>query len=126
MHTLTLPVPPSVNGYWRMVTIRGHARMLISKDGRDYKKRVAELCYGMMPLRGEVVVRATVYRPRRIGDLDNYLKSLLDALKGYAFEDDSQVVEIHLHRCEDRQNPRVTVEIEEKPETGIDRCETGR
>ena len=59
-----------------------------------------------------MVASVVVYRARRAGDLDNSLKVLLDALNGIAFEDDSQVVEIHARREEDPANPRVEVQIE--------------
>lgn len=64
------------------------------------------------PIAGPVMVSVTVYRKRRAGDLDNYQKVLLDSLKGIAFEDDSQVVEIHALRLEDPSNPRVEVRVE--------------
>ena len=37
--TLTMPWPPSVNKYWR--TFQG--RMIISAEGRSYRKAVADL-----------------------------------------------------------------------------------
>jgi Holliday junction resolvase RusA-like endonuclease len=51
------------------------------------------------------------YRPRRIGDLDGMFKAVIDGLKGFAFEDDKQIVEIHAHRLDDKWKPRVEVEI---------------
>ncbi len=60
---------------------------------------------------GPVSVNVRVYRPARRGDLDNCLKVLLDALKGIAFVDDSQVVHIHARRYEDKANPRAEVTV---------------
>lgn len=67
------------------------------------------------PLEGEVVVSLVVYRKRKVGDLDNFQKVLLDALRGVAFNDDSQVVEIHARREDDAENPRVEVRVEALP-----------
>ena len=37
---ITLPWPPSVNSYWRSITIQGSSRVLISEKGRAYRQRV--------------------------------------------------------------------------------------
>ena len=113
---ITLPYPPSVNHYWRMVTLKGRGPvMLISKEGREYKKSVALECSRryLKPFTGPVMVNFTVYRPRRSGDLDNVQKSLFDALKGHTWEDDAQIVEIHAFRKDNKINPRVEVEVTE-------------
>lgn len=115
---LTLPYPPSANAYWRV----WKGRILVSAQARAYKARVgfqaaaAKARGGVSPyltLAGPVVVSVALYRPQRRGDLDNTLKVLLDALKGIAFVDDSQVVEIHARRFDDKANPRVEVTVEE-------------
>lgn len=109
---LTLPLPPSANDYWRIFK----NRILVSTLARKYKANVRFrlLQDGALPkpLEGPVVVSLTVYRRRRIGDLDNFQKCLFDSLRGIAFEDDSQVVEIHARREDDPANPRVEVRVE--------------
>lgn len=55
---------------------------------------------------------AKVYRPRRVGDLMNREKVLSDALQGIAFHDDKQIVEAHFYQHDDKDNPRVEVEVE--------------
>ena len=60
----------------------------------------------------ESLVAVTSARPRRIGDLDNVLKSLLDSMKGIAFVDDGQIVELRLRRFDDKLRPRVEVTVE--------------
>ena len=111
---LVLPYPPSVNAYWRAV----NGRVLLSREGRNYKRRaaIAALASGIhrLPLDVPVVVGIAVFRPRRIGDLDNTCKAILDALAGVAYVNDSQIVEIHARRYDDKANPRaeVTIEVE--------------
>lgn len=62
-----------------------------------------------------VIVSAWFYcNSGKRGDLDNLLKSLIDgAMKGGAFKDDKQVVEIHGYRYDGQENPRVEFEIKE-------------
>lgn len=107
---LALPYPPGVNHLYAVA--RG--RKILSREGRIYRQRVGWLCmmHKVRPLDGPVVVSVVVYRPRRSGDLDNALKSLLDSLKGYLFHDDAQVVEIHARRDDDKANPRAEVRVE--------------
>lgn len=109
MTRIVLPYPPSANRYWR--SVRG--RVLVSAEARAYKQRVAWLCLSqrVRPQSGALSVSVSVFRPRRIGDLDNTLKVLLDSLRGIAFEDDDQVVELHALRLDDKSNPRAEVTV---------------
>lgn len=91
---ITLPWPPSVNSYWR--TFRG--RMIISKEGREYRQAVSKLIQGSWRYTKSVKVVITAYRPdNRKRDLDNLLKASLDSLT-YAgvWEDDSQIVDLRI------------------------------
>ena len=107
--SIALPLPPSANRYWR--TYRG--RTVVSADAKTYKQGVWLQAQhaGMRPFSGPVAVYLHVYRARRSGDLDNYAKVTLDALRGVAYNDDAQIVELHLWRHEDKAAPRVEVEI---------------
>ena len=86
-----LPWPPSVNHYWRMVK----GRMLISREGRDYRTAVARALgeAGAVRLEGRLEVQVDAWPPdRRRRDLDNLCKALLDALEhGGAYRDDGQI-----------------------------------
>jgi crossover junction endodeoxyribonuclease RusA len=109
---LTLPYPPSANRYWRNY----NGRMVVSDEARVYKELVAyewlAQSHGADCLEGNVSLTLKVYRPRKSGDLSNRIKVLEDALNGLAYEDDSQVKELHAYRYDDKLNPRVEVEIE--------------
>lgn len=110
---LVLPLPPSANNYWRSVTINGHARVLVSKEAREYVKRVAAhaLFPDSKPLEVPVSITVRVFRQQRRGDLLNFEKVLCDALEGVAYVNDSQIVEAHLYLGDDKYNPRVEVEV---------------
>ena len=96
---LTLPLPPSVNRYWRKCP-RG---MFITQDGKDFRQRVAEIVvehnsikFGSARL--FMAVRICM-RDRRAADLDNRLKALNDALEhAGVFDDDEQIDELLVMR----------------------------
>lgn len=108
-----LPYPPSANRYWRSIVIGGRLRVLVSREAREYKKRAAEIARlsCVEPTDKPVMVRLNFWRPRRIGDLDNLVKVTLDAIKGVAFVDDSQVKEIYAKLGDCKDAPRVLVEV---------------
>ena len=96
MIELILPWPPSINRYYR--TFRN--RILISKDGREYRKTVLEQRRSAPTetLFGSVEVEIEAFRPdNRKRDLDNLLKAALDALThAKVFEDDSQIADLRI------------------------------
>lgn len=106
---IVLDYPPSTNRYWR--NYKG--RMVRSDEANRYKHSVGMLCTtaGLSPSEGEMVVTLRLYRPAKRGDLDNRIKVCLDALQGYAYHDDSQIVELHAYRYDDKGCPRVEVEV---------------
>ena len=69
-----LPWPPSVNNYYRHVG----PRVLISREGRKYRRMVVSRLGGLFPkFTGKVRLALDCYPPdRRRRDLDNLLKSL--------------------------------------------------
>lgn len=87
--------------------------MVVSDEAKDYKDIVAYLARDFEPVGGPVSVSIGVYRPARRRDLDNCLKVVLDALQGYLYENDDQIVEIHARRFDDKHNPRVEISISE-------------
>ena len=107
--SIVLALPPSANTYWRY----GPNGVHVSQAAQDYKAGVKwkALHQGLAPMAGELALYVNVYRQQRRGDLDNFAKVLGDALNGVAYHDDSQVVELHMWRHDDRDNPRVEVEV---------------
>ena len=67
---------------------------------------------GCKPLEGPVEVELWCYTKGR-ADVDNLSKSILDGLNGIAFEDDSQVVDLHVHKRKVKTDERVEIEIRE-------------
>lgn len=121
----TLPWPPSVNHYWRHVMIQGRPRVLISAEGRTYRKAVAERMeviksgFSDLPLQGKLNLEVRLHPPDRMRrDIDNFGgKALLDALQEAGlYENDNQIDRLLIERGEVRPLGSVVVSVE-----GIDR-----
>lgn len=111
MIELELPWPPSVNHYYRRVG----PRTLISRRGRKFREEVAALlaARGVQPATGRLAVSIEVYPPdRRKRDLDNLLKSVIDAVQhGGAFPDDSRIVWLLIYHAQRMPGGKVVVSI---------------
>lgn len=108
---LELPYPPSVNHYWRRVG----PRTLISREGRRFRKSVAAILAALRlrPLDGSLAVHVEVFPPdRRRRDLDNCLKSLLDAMEhGGVYADDGQIAKLTIEKREPVEGGKTLVRI---------------
>ncbi|MCC8108753.1 MAG: RusA family crossover junction endodeoxyribonuclease [Planctomycetes bacterium] len=83
MIELTLPWPPSVNRYWRSVTVHGARRVLLSADGRKFRDAVAAIVRdgGIRKQTGALSVKCILHCPDwRVRDIDNVGKALYDSL----------------------------------------------
>ena len=87
--------------------------MLISKDGRKYRARVAKELEGVEQMPGRLAVEIHAFPPdRRRRDLDNIQKSLLDSIEhAGVIEDDSNVDYLLTIRKRIVQDGNVTVHI---------------
>jgi crossover junction endodeoxyribonuclease RusA len=113
----TLPYPPSVNKLWRAY----NGRNILSKEGRLYKQIVSlefslqnGFSFGNVP----ISIKMEIQPPdRRKRDIDNIPKIVLDSLQNAGcFDDDSQIVELHLIKkpSQPRQLGMLELIIEEK------------
>lgn len=111
---LQLPYPPSINHYWRRVG----PRMLISRNGRAFRAEVIAILQrqGLPKLMGPLEVEIDLHPPdRRRRDVDNVMKSLLDALEhGGVYEDDSQIDDLHIRRRECKSGGCVRVRLKRR------------
>ena len=100
---LILPWPPTVNSYYSVV---GHQRGIrrISQRGRQFREEVVAACLEQLgdfeALTHRIYCEIILFPPdRRQRDLDNYMKSLLDAIThSQVWEDDSLIDQLVIHR----------------------------
>ena len=121
MISIDLPFPPSVNHYWGSKSIRRGPRNTVSryvnKAGKAfrtetiYRCTIARIRNG---LTGELKCSIDLYPPdRRIRDVDNYPKGILDALvHAGVMVDDSQVVDLRIRMMNPVKPGRVSVRLE--------------
>lgn len=119
MTTITLPYPPTVNTYWRNVA----GRVLISAKGRVYRTEVAKAVMlarragtvPAWPISKRLAVRLDAAPPdRRVRDLDNITKALLDALtQAEVWLDDSQIDDLRIVRQPHMPGGQVVVTVTE-------------
>jgi len=119
MLELVLPLPPSVNHYYRRVG----RRTLISREGRAFRRKVCSIlsAEAIATVPGRLAVCVELFPPdRRRRDIDNVQKSLLDALEhGGAYRDDGQIDLLIARRCSVVDGGACVVRIGRLP---VDRC----
>jgi Holliday junction resolvase RusA-like endonuclease len=124
---------PVAQGRPRATMIDGHIRMYDPKKSRDFKEyvklvasehRTEKLLEGPISLvvkvykptlksfskKKKAAAEAGQIRPTSKPDVDNYAKSIKDALKNVIWKDDSQVVDLHISKWYS-ETPRVEITI---------------
>lgn len=105
----TRPIP--VN---RIVRCVG-GRNILSKEYREVKPVIQQeiaLEWKNELLTGNVTVNIIHYFKNKVhGDIDAYIKILLDAMEGVVYENDKQITELSVIRQYDKQNPRTLIQI---------------
>lgn len=112
-YKFAMPFPPSVN-VWKSPF---RSRMILTKRGRDYRAKALEemerLGLAGESLSGRLEVRLTLNPPTlRKYDIDNFCKSLFDAMtKAEFWEDDEQVDKLTITKGEKVAGGNVIVEV---------------
>ncbi len=113
--SMTLPIPPSINRQY--ATVNG--RRVLSATGRRYKGTIGQLLMTVASASGwraflqnaqEHCLALTIhfYFPTLLRrDLDGGLKIAQDALCEAMNLNDNRIMEIHLYKTLDRENPRL-------------------
>jgi Holliday junction resolvase RusA-like endonuclease len=119
---------PVAKGRPKISSFGGHARAYTPKKTRDAEANirsqiVQQLPNGFIPFKDALSISIEVYRskpkskPKRVThpttkpDLDNYLKTILDAMNTVVFEDDSQIISINAKK--EYGIPKIKIEIKE-------------
>lgn len=114
--TITLLGEPKSNQHIYKITSRGKfASMYMSKEGKmikDSYQRQSRLQWANKPLTDDVRVHIRLYfGDKRVRDIDNYGKILLDSMTGIIYEDDGQIQKMTVEKFYDKNNPRIEVTI---------------
>lgn len=106
---LEFPYPPSVNAYW----LQSGRRRYISKRGVEFKSAVANICSGLQGFGDSQLEISIVLYPRdkRLLDIDNCCKAILDSMQGFMYNDDQQVWKLTVERGEKIKNGGCKVTI---------------
>lgn len=65
-----------------------------------------------IPITGSVVVAvALIFKKGHTGDIDNYVKSILDGCNKIAWKDDRQVVELHAYKRQGNHDTQECAEV---------------
>lgn len=98
--------PISVNALYR-------GRRFLTNEGKAMKmtyRTVIWRQWKQKPIEGpvEIIIRL-FFKNKKRRDIDGPLKALLDAMTGIVYEDDSQIMDLHVHRS--IGEPRVEISV---------------
>lgn len=98
------------------LTSRGKfATMYMSKEGKELKEYYQlqlKFQYKGKLLTKELEARLVFFHgDKRVRDIDNYNKLILDSMSGIVYEDDRQIKKLIIERGYDKLNPRVEIII---------------
>lgn len=115
MIELTLPYPPQANHRLIPVQTKNGLRLIKSPQSRAYAEEAGYKANGAVsqPLTARLEVWLDFYRPRKIGDADNGVKLVFDAMTGIIYRDDKQIKEYHVRQFDEADAPRVEIRIKE-------------
>ena len=105
----------------------GRGKVFNSKRYSDFKNSLGLIAkkemQGREPIQGAFILSAVFYKKSRykvtdqkFGDTDNFVKSVLDALQGICYKNDSQCVDFGRSKKIKSENPRIIIELEEVDE----------
>lgn len=101
----TIPLrPPSLNTYWRR---SGHI-IHLSKAGQQFKTNIHKFMttQGKKLSKEKLEVDLTLnFKDKTKRDIDNYCKGIFDSLTGILWEDDSQIIKLHITKNTGTKKP---------------------
>lgn len=85
----------------------------MTEDGKTMKEQYqweARSQWHSEPFQGDIEVDIKLFHgDKRIRDIDNYNKILLDALTGILWYDDKQIQKMTITKLYDKENPRIEI-----------------
>ena len=96
--------PPSVNTYWR----RSGSRFHISEAGQKFKYNVQAYMMAQKKKLSKEKLEVDLilnFKDKTVRDIDNFCKGIFDSLTGILWEDDSQIVKLHITKNTGTKKP---------------------
>ena len=107
--------PKSTQHIYRSACRGGFASTYMTAEGKAIKEAYqweAKAQWRGHPLKGDVAMTVRFFfSTKRRRDLDNMNKLMIDSLIGIAYEDDSQISDLHLIRMYDKAAPRIEITL---------------
>jgi Holliday junction resolvase RusA-like endonuclease len=104
--------PPSVNHYVRHVWRGTHVRHYITDEAQGFITAVQIMANGKLLPVGKYGVRLRIFLGKgERGDIDNFPKCVLDALKGHIIHSDGAVKHLEVDVDRDADKPRTEIEV---------------
>ena len=105
MKEYTFPFrPPSVNTYWR----RSGSRFHISDAGQKFKYNIQTYMMTQKKKLSKEKLEVDLilnFKDKTVRDIDNFCKGIFDSLTGILWEDDSQIVKLHITKNTGTKKP---------------------
>ncbi len=107
--------PQSTNHIYKSRSMGKFIGVYMSAAGKklkaDYQKQLKEQYKGK-PSKEDVDLRVELFfGDKRVRDIDNYNKLLLDACTGILWVDDSQIQSLLIVKNYDKKNPRIEISL---------------
>lgn len=102
--------------YYQYLT-QNKFRKYITTKGRKYKNIIEEVLNREMVdkeiLKGDIRVELDFYfNNRRNNDIDNYSHPILDFMSKIVYEDDRQIIDLHVKKFYSKDNPRIVIRVD--------------
>lgn len=111
MKIILKTMPPALNATYKSGRGGKFYKSKDSKTAQDAIRWEIRSQYRGKLIEHNVAVEIVFYWKDKRRDIDSGLKSLLDALTGIVWKDDRQVIDLHVWKEVDKENPRVELDI---------------
>ena len=107
--------PKSTQHVYKITSRGKFATMYMSAEGKALKEDYqwqAKSQWKSKLITGDIDLRVELFfGDKRVRDIDNYNKLILDALTGIVWEDDSQIQSLLIVKNYDKKNPRIVLQV---------------
>jgi crossover junction endodeoxyribonuclease RusA len=110
--TIICSLPPSINATYKTNRKGGFYKSQEAKDWTEACQWEVRKHYKHSPLTSQIYLGID-FMQKMNRDIDNGLKLIIDALQGLVYDNDRQVVHLNVRKFEEKENPRVEIQVEE-------------